>query len=246
MPFRLTAAATTSANQTTSARRPAVTRLIVVYGFGCDTSYGRLEQRHAQLLQNRNRSKVTHVDVMCNTKEPQSMTYDIWKRLVRSKKLLEPTKFVVRVMDAVCQALKRGEKVILAGHSYGGSVVARIAMFLGTELGGMCTSLTFNRRLLSKLHVVTFGSIFIPPPDKTPGIKIQHYMYANDIAGLCHKQNRRCDFMKVMQPRPGLGPIQSHANYNHLITSIAQTGSIKNVARRAHNSSQQLMTAHIL
>lgn len=232
MTFRSTPAAT-SANLT-EASRPTVTRLIVVYGFGCDTSYGELEQRHAQLRQNQNRSKVTYVDVMCNTHEPKSMTYDIWKRLVSGKKLLEPTKFVVRVMDAVCQAIKRGEKVILAGHSYGGSVVARVAMFLGTDLGGMCTSQTLNRRLLSKLRVVTFGSIFIPPPDKTRGIKIEHYVYANDIAGLCHKQNRRCEFVKVIKPRPGLGPLQSHANYNHLITSIAQTGSIKNVARRTH------------
>lgn len=226
-----TAAPNMAPNRTS---RPAVTRLIVVYGYGCDTRYGELEQRHAQLRQNRNRSKVTHVDVMCNTQEPKSMTYDIWKRLVRGKKLLEPTKFVVRVMDAVCQALQRGENVILAGHSYGGSVVARVAMFLGTELGGICTPQTFNRRLLSKLRVVTFGSIFIPPPEKTHGIKIEHYVYANDIAGLCHKQSRRCEFVKMMRARPGLGPIQSHTNYDHLITSIAQTGSINNVARKAH------------
>ncbi len=122
------------------------TRMIVVYGFGCNKYPKEVEERHAQLLKNMNRSIVSDIDVMCNTTEPQSMTYDIWRRLFASKRILEPTKFVMRVMDAVCQALRRGEEVILVGHSYGGSVASRIAMFIGTALGGSCSaSQTFNR-----------------------------------------------------------------------------------------------------
>lgn len=207
------------------------TRMIVVYGFGCDKRMKGTKERHAQLLRNMNRTKVSEIDVMCNTTEPQSMTYDIWRRLLMSKRILEPTKFVLKVMDAVCQALRRGEEVILVGHSYGGSVASRIAMFIGTVLGGSCSARdTFNRRLLSKLRVVTFGSIFIPPPEATPGVKVKHYVYANDIAAFCHKQTRRCEFVKVLNPRPGFGPLKSHVNYNHLVTSIAQTGSTNNTA----------------
>jgi hypothetical protein len=207
------------------------TRMIVIYGFGCDKNMSSTKKRHAQLLRNMNRTKISEIDVMCNTTEPQSMTFDIWRRLLLSKRILEPTKFVLQVMDAVCQALRRGEEVILVGHSYGGSVASRIAMFIGTALGGSCSAKkTFNRRILSKLRVVTFGSIFIPPPEATRGIKVNHYIYSNDIAAFCHKKNRRCEFVKVMTPRPGFGPIKSHVNYDRLVTSIAQTASINNAA----------------
>jgi hypothetical protein len=207
------------------------TRMIVVYGYMCDKYVKNTEARHAQLLRDMNRAKIDDINVMCNTAEPQSMTYDIWRRLFRSKRILEPTKFVLKVMDAVCRALRRGEEVILVGHSYGGSVASRIAMFIGTMLGGSCSARnTFNRRLLAKLRVVTFGSIFIPPPEATRGVKVNHYVYANDIAALCHKQNRRCEYVKVLKPRPGFGPLKSHVNYDHLVTSIAQTASISNAA----------------
>jgi hypothetical protein len=207
------------------------TRMIVIYGFGCDKYMNNTKNRHAQLLLHMNRTKISEIDVMCNTTEPQTMTFDIWRRLLMSKRILEPTKFVLQVMDAVCRALRRGEEVILVGHSYGGSVASRIAMFIGTALGGSCSSRkNFNRRLLSKLRVVTFGSIFIPPPEATRGINVKHYVYSNDIAAFCHKQNRRCEFVKVMKPRPGFGPLKSHVNYDHLVTSIAQTASINNAS----------------
>ena len=200
---------------TTPATMRKKTRMVVVYGFGCDKFSAGLEQRKKNMMLHKNHAQIHAIDVMCNTDEPQSMTYDIWKRLVRGGYLLEPTPFVRKVMAKVCRALVDGEHVILVGHSYGGSVVSRVAMYLNATC----------RKLVENLRVATFGSIFIPPPTATRGIDVRHYVYANDIARVCHKHFKSCTFIHRLEPRNGRGAIQSHMNYNKLIMQIARTAS---------------------
>ena len=204
------------------------TKMIVVYGFGCDKYLSDLERRERELLFERNSRKVYDVEVLCNVDEPRSMTMDIWLRLVKSGKQLEPTRFVKKVLTKVCRALDNGDKVILVGHSYGGSVASRVAMFLGH----FCPS----TRDLAKLRVVTFGSIFIPPPSATPGISVKHYAYDNDIAALCHKQTRACAHLQRLKPRPGRGPLGSHMNYDHLVLEVARTANTNLGARKNLNA----------
>lgn len=202
----------------TSLAQPTMqpTRMIVVYGYGCDKYVQDMDERRQNLNAGRHPS-IASVDVMCNDTEPHSMTYDIWKTLLRKKKLLEPTPFVKRIIGKVCQALRNGERVMLLGHSYGGSVVSRVALYLAQE----CPHADVDR-----LHIATFGSIFIPPPEHTNGINIAHYAFTNDIARFCHKLPHTCPYVTMMEPRDKRGPIASHMNYDHMIMNIARSGTL--------------------
>lgn len=67
---------------------------------------------------------------------------------------------------------KVGFDVVLIGHSYGGSVVAACAEGL--------------QRRNPRLHMVTLGSIYVPPPQRTPFAEIKHVMNVGDIAMKCN------------------------------------------------------------
>lgn len=192
-------------------------RMIVVYGYGCDVFQKDLRHRR-NTLQSIKHPSFGAVDVFCNEKEPKSMTYDIWKTLVRRRVLLEPTPFVRQIINHVCESLRRKERVTLVGHSYGGSVVSRVAMYLKNNCAGVDTSL---------LRVITYGSIFIPPSHVTHGISIKHVIYSNDIAKMCHKKSTSCaakqDNVHILHPRTW-NPVGSHMNYDDLIAAVAKKG----------------------
>jgi hypothetical protein len=194
-------------------RRP--TRLIVVYGYGCDVfSTGLKERRRILNGIKRERKKFTAIDVMCNDKHSKSMTANIRRRLTSSP--LPVTAFVREVLDHVTSCLDRGEKVTLVGHSYGGSVVSRVAIELKKRAGGGKVPL---------FKAITLGSIFIPSTNATEGVNVRHYVYDNDIARVCHKRGRDCDFVKFLKPKNGYGMVKSHMDYDAYITGIATTGS---------------------
>lgn len=202
---------------TTSSTASIHGRLIVVYGYGCDVFQKDLQDRR-NTLQSIKHPSYGAVDVFCNEKEPKSMTYDIWKTLVRRRILLEPTPFVKQIINHVCESLRRKERVTLVGHSYGGSVVSRVAMYLKKHCSNVDTSL---------LKIVTYGSIFIPPLHVTHGISIKHVIYSNDIAKMCHKKSTSCaakqDNVHILHPRTW-NPVGSHMNYDDLIASVAKKG----------------------
>lgn len=204
----------TTTTSSPSASTPG--RMIVVYGYGCDVFQKNLKNRSRTLQQVKHPS-FGSVDVFCNDKEPRSMTYDIWKTLVKRGILLEPTPFVRKIIDEVCRSLRRKERVTLVGHSYGGSVVSRVAMYLKTH----CSNVD-----ISRLRVLTYGSIFIPPQHVTHGISIKHTVYSNDIAKMCHKKSSTCpkqDNVHILTPR-FWNPIVSHMNYDTMIENVAKAG----------------------
>ena len=193
-------------------------RMIVVYGYGCDVFQKGIHQRREK-LRNIKHPQFGSVDVFCNDKEPRSMTYDIWKTLVKHGILLDPTPFVRKIIDEVCQSLRRKEKVTLVGHSYGGSVVSRVAMYLKNHCSNVDTSL---------LRVVSYGSIFIPPTEMTHGISIKHVIYSNDIAKMCHKKSTKCpqqDNLHVLR-HTSWNPVAVHMNYDGMIENVAKTGIV--------------------
>ena len=147
------------------------------------------------------------------------MTFDIWLRLLWGGKILEPTAFVKEVIEKVCLALRQGDNVVLVGYSYGGSVAARVAMYLRL----FCKELNI-RNLKKNLHVVTFGSIFIPPPALTAGVDVKHYAFENDIAEYCHKV-KNAPYLTRLQPRK-LDPLSSHMDYDEYILDIARSGRL--------------------
>ncbi len=192
-------------------------KMVVVYGFGCNHFGRAVSARQIMLNQIRNKEAILDVEVMCNTIDSKSMTYDIWRRL--KNKDLEPTPFVEHVMIDVASKLARGEHVLLVGHSYGGSVASRVAMFLSE----------YEYDQVHNLQIGTFGSIFIPPPEATGSIDIRHYVYANDIAMLCHKRSNSYENLILLDSRYKANPVYSHMDYDHWIARVAQSGSLDSI-----------------
>jgi pimeloyl-ACP methyl ester carboxylesterase len=77
------------------------------------------------------------------------------------------------ILERVKTLLNSNDRLILIGHSYGGYVASRIAESL---------SATMDMVYLKRLHVVTFGSVYVPSLARVTGINILHYMLRNDIS----------------------------------------------------------------
>lgn len=198
-------------------------KMVVVYGLGCNHFGRAMNARRVMLNQIRHTDKISNVDVMCNTIDSKSMTYDIWKRL--KDKELEPTPFVEQVTIHVVSDLAQGEQILLVGHSYGGSVASRVGMFLSEYA---------HDDQLRNLQIATFGSIFIPPPHATGSIDIRHYMYANDIATLCHKRSKSFENLILLDNKYKRNPVYSHMDYDHWITHVAQHGTLDSLPPPRH------------
>jgi hypothetical protein len=192
------------------------TKMFVVLGFGCDKFTNNKHQLQNNLRQALNPGKFDSVEVLCNEKYPKSMTKNIMKRLL--SEILTRTHFVEDIAKTVCQELRANQKVVLIGHSYGGSVVARVAMYIRD----ICKQNIIDH-YLKNLHVATFGSIYVPPPSNTVGINIKHFAYKNDIAKFCAKVCKKSTYLTLMEPRYR-DPTMSHMDYYHIMKDIARTG----------------------
>lgn len=192
---------------------PKKSRIMIVYGLGCNRYTCGVRARHLHLNKIRNPDTVESVEVMCNTTDSKSMTYDIWRRLKNED--LGCTPFVEHVMTEVENKLSRDEPVILLGHSYGGSVVSRVGLLL--------------KDTSKDLRIGTFGSIFVPPEDATGTLDIRHYMYRNDIAALCHKRSKSYKNLIFIDTPYKRNPIYSHMDYDRLIARVAETGTLRSL-----------------
>lgn len=190
------------------------TRVIVVYGLTCDRTPELINNRR-QMFRTIMGGPVAAVDVLCNTHDPKNMLRDIGRRVLKPKTRLPDTAFVRKVRAAVCAALKAGERVILVGHSYGGSVAVRVG-----EHFDDCDGVRTNR-----LDIVTFGSIYMRS-GLSNGIRLHQFSYANDIAKACHRRAvGACDFVTTLPPT-GKDGIRSHMDYQTHIEAIVRSGVV--------------------
>ena len=101
------------------------------------------------------------VQVRCNPK-----TAAPFENIGKTFCSVRPSKssaFVAEIERAVRGGLDMGRRVLLMGHSYGGSVAARVAELLRD-----------HPRAAQQLKVATFGTIYAPDPSRTGGIEVLH------------------------------------------------------------------------
>lgn len=146
--------------------------LIFVLGLGCNET----EQIRVSLQ----KYFRTPCIVMCNKSLGKTIV-NIGKTvcyLPPSKK----SKFVHEVFYEVLEHANRDYNVTVVGHSYGGSVVSRVAEIL-TDKGITKTN----------IRMITTGSIYVPKPNLTKNANIRHLMFKNDVALRCNHLNPRTD-----------------------------------------------------
>jgi len=162
--------------------------IIMVLGLGCSSAPAKdIEKMRLNLLAYMNEMNygVDDAIMMCN-QSLASTLYDIAQAYCTFRPGLNNA-FVKEVAEVVTKHLDSGRRVTLLGHSYGGSVAARVAESFVKQLAGGSNSFATP----PSLSVYTFGSIYIPKQARVEGIDITHYMYVNDVAlkcnGLSHK-----------------------------------------------------------
>lgn len=142
--------------------------LFIIVGLGCS-----MQSKNDRIYYSKRYSEhygmPTHY--MCNTVERKSVK-NIAKTVCGIRPSLKST-FVVKVLTMMKDYMSKGYKVYASGHSYGGSVISRIALALSMDP-------SFDPIMFSAL---TFGSIYVP---ETIGVDITHYMYNNDVALRCN------------------------------------------------------------
>ena len=86
---------------------------------------------------------------------------------------------------------KEEYEIFIFGFSYGGSIAARIAEILNR-----------TNKPHPNIHIHTFGSIYVPSPERVKGINLTSYMYLNDVALKCNGLDRYKDEHVVWLRRP--------------------------------------------
>jgi hypothetical protein len=114
---------------------------------------------------------------------------------------------LVRVTASLNDPLRK--HVFLVGHSYGGMVVNVLCKLLNTHPN------------VSKLHVITFGSIFISKPIYIGNIINEQYMMPNDVA-------LRCQKIKI----PSAINFEQNSSYRNLETGITWLPPTRNFNKK--------------
>ena len=122
-------------------------------------------------LQNTFSNKYLEVQVECD-----GSTLNIFKDIVKTYCYMKPSttnKFVVSIHDKINKLLLENYNVTIIGHSYGGSVAARLATMFNSHSH------------VAKLQIVTLGSIFNIKKSEASNVNLVQYMYSNDVALRC-------------------------------------------------------------
>ncbi len=105
------------------------------------------------------------------------------------KSIPKTNSFVKEIFNILIEKLKEPNTYIyIVGHSYGGAVVATVALLLQDYINSI-TDETEKIALINKLNtyliIYTAGSIYIPNKKQLPDINLYNYLYKNDISEGC-------------------------------------------------------------
>ena len=158
--------------------------IIMVLGLGCHEMDDGDKELYADQFK---KGSVATVAIECNKSVVNSVK-DVLKTacsLAPSRKEKQ-VQHVIKLLNNLLWPDRNGGQqnrhVYILGHSYGGSVVSRVAQIISDD------SARIYRFAKRRIHAATFGSIYIPSPVTTAGVDIVHYMFQNDVATKCNKQ----------------------------------------------------------
>jgi hypothetical protein len=145
---------------------------IFIPGLGCSAVGDDMHfEQYGRYLMNIYKYDQYHA--ICNS-DMRNQVKNVAKRIFRIKPSLK-NDFIQNVFAILRTYLKSGYRLVIIGHSYGGSVVSRIAEILLAD-----SSISSAEK--SRVDMATFGSIYIPKIQMPREIRIAHYMDIHDIA----------------------------------------------------------------
>lgn len=139
--------------------------VMLVLGLGC-SSQGSGLKRWQEYIEGKHG---VHAQLYCNQSLINTLT-QIGKNYLGHVPRMKDA-FPQYIYAEIKKYLQQNHSVILIGHSYGGAIVSRIAQFLSSK-----------RLSTPALHLVTLGSIYVPPLSQTVGTNIKHHMFYRDVA----------------------------------------------------------------
>jgi hypothetical protein len=151
--------------------------------------------------------------------------YTIFKRLI----YLPPTsdsKYLLEIQNRIIDDLKNNNKVIVYGHSYGGSILSTIAENLNI--------INDNKDLYKNLQMYTSASIYIPK-ESLNNVNIIHFIRNSDIALRLSKTDYYNNLiyreLKYYKSKTVILPIKFKSNSNKIISTIVKY-NISNINRQ--------------
>ena len=170
-----------SISKSWSSKPPKKTILFEILGAGC-------KQPRQSILSAANSDYGLVTKTFCNPVR-KTVSGNIVKTVCRLPLGLNDP-FIQRLVHDIERYINNNYKIILFGYSYGGSVASRVAEYL-----------TKYKMVSSDVIIHTFGSIYVPPPEKTSLVNITHHMFTDDVALRCNHLNPTRDtFVKWLKP----------------------------------------------
>lgn len=148
----------------------ARSRIVFIAGPGCGSSD---QQRLLQKI-----AGSSTVDVECESSSAKNTVLDIRKTLCAMRPTTS-SEFVRRVHDDIVRHLGHGDRVLLLGHSHGGSAAAAVCKLLSA-------SQHHSDSIMSGLTAVTYGAMSVPPARETAHVNVTHFMKRHDVAMQCN------------------------------------------------------------
>lgn len=149
-------------------------KIIYVHGMGCSSDEDNPTNVHYHNFFVK-KHNIKNIEFYCNSSKSSAI-----KNVAKTICNIKPSKddsFIKYIYNIVVDYLEQNKQVVLIGHSYGGSIVSRIAEILNRQ---------HHNIILDNLYILTFGSIYIPTYNRINKINIKHVLYDNDIANSCN------------------------------------------------------------